>query len=102
VTKGEKWEPFDPYQTKFSHSLWKSIPTDSPDGGHGGADYLVVREFVRSVKSRTPPPIDVYDSVLMTSIIPLSQESIAKGSAPVVCPDFTRGKWQTRKPSFGL
>jgi predicted dehydrogenase len=102
VTKGEVWEPFDPYQTKFGHSLWTSIPADSPDMGHGGADYLVVREFVKSAQKRTPPPIDVYDSVLMSSIIPLSQESIAKASAPVTCPDFTRGKWQTRKPSFAL
>ncbi len=102
VTKGDSWEPFGPYQTKFEHSLWKSIPADSPDGGHGGADYLVVREFVRSVQTRTQPPIDVYDSVLMSSIIPLSQESIAKDSAPVACPDFTNGKWRTRKPSFAL
>ncbi len=101
-TKGDQWEPFEPYQAKYDHNLWKSIPADSPDGGHGGADYLVVREFVRSVKNRTRPPIDVYDSVLMTSIIPLSQESLLKGSAPVPCPDFTRGKWRTSKPSFGL
>ncbi len=101
TTKGDRWESFDPYQSKYEHSLWKSIPADSPDGGHGGADYLVVREFVKSVKNRQPP-IDVYDSVLMSSIIPLSQESIAKGSAPVPCPDFTNGKWKTRKPSFAL
>ncbi len=101
-TKGDQWEPFEPYQTKYEHRLWKSIPADSPDGGHGGADYLVMREFVKSVKSRTRPPIDVYDSVLMSSIIPLSQESIAKGSAPVPCPDFTRGKWKERKPSFAF
>lgn len=101
-TKGDQWEPFDAYQTKFEHSLWKSIPTDAPEGGHGGADYLVVKEFVKAVKNRTQPPIDVYDSVLMSSIIPLSQESIAKASAPVPCPDFTNGKWQTRKPSFAV
>jgi hypothetical protein len=103
-TKGEPgpWQPFDPYQTKFEHSLWKSIPADAPNGGHGGADYLVVREFVKAVKNRTAPPIDVYDSVLMSSIIPLSQESIAKGSAPVQCPDFTKGKWQTQSRLFAV
>jgi hypothetical protein len=102
MAQGDQWESFEPYQTKFEHSFWKSIPVNSPDGGHGGADYLVVREFVNAVKSRTQTPIDVYDSVVMASIIPLSQESIAKGSAPVECPDFTRGKWRARKPSFAL
>ncbi len=98
----DQWEPFEPYQAKYEHSLWKSIPANSPDGGHGGADYLVVREFIKAVRNRTQTPIDVYDSVVMASIIPLSQESIAKGSAPVACPDFTRGKWKTRKPYFAI
>jgi hypothetical protein len=102
LSKGERWESFEPYQTKFEHSLWKSIPAGSPDGGHGGADFLVVREFVNAVRNRTQTPIDVYDSVVMASIIPLSQESIARGSTPVPCPDFTRGKWRLRKPSFAL
>jgi len=38
----------------------------------------------------------------MSSIIPLSEKSIAGGSAPIACPDFTRGKWQTKKPAFGI
>jgi len=102
LTQGEQWEPFEPYQTKFEHSMWKTLPPDAPDGGHGGPDYLVVREFVNAVKNRTAPPIDVYDSVIMSSIIPLSQESIAKGSAPVPCPDFTRGRWRTSQRLFAL
>jgi hypothetical protein len=38
----------------------------------------------------------------MSAIIPLSEQSIDKGSAPVPCPDFTRGKWKTKKPYFAL
>jgi predicted dehydrogenase len=44
--------------------------------------------------------IDIYDSVLMCAPIPLSEQSIANGSAPAQFPDFTRGKWRTRKPNF--
>jgi hypothetical protein len=44
----------------------------------------------------------VYDSVMMSVITPLSEKSIAGGSAPVECPDFTRGAWKTRKPRFAL
>ena len=42
-------------------------------------------------------PIDVYDAVTWMCITALSEESIAKGSMPVECPDFTRGKYKTRK-----
>jgi hypothetical protein len=38
----------------------------------------------------------------MSAIIPLSEKSIAAGAVPVRCPDFTRGKWKTKKPAFGV
>jgi len=38
----------------------------------------------------------------MSVISPLSEQSIAKGSAPIKCPDFTKGKWETRKPTFAV
>ena len=38
-------------------------------------------------------PIDVYDAATWMAITPLSEKSIACGSAPVEIPDFTRGKW---------
>jgi hypothetical protein len=70
--------------------------------GHGGTDYLELELFVEAVAARTPPPIDVYDSVTMSVIIPLSEQSIAAGSAPVPCPDFTRGQWKRRRPAFAV
>ncbi len=38
----------------------------------------------------------------MSVITPLSEMSIAQGSKPMPCPDFTKGKWQTRKPTFAV
>ncbi len=46
--------------------------------------------------------MDVYDAAAWSAISPLSEESIANGSKPVDIPDFTRGKWKTRKPKFAL
>ncbi len=100
--KYHEWEPFDPYQTRYEHTWWKQILQEASEASHGGTDYLELREFLRAVANRTQTPIDVYDSVTMSVITPLSEESIAKGSAPVSCPDFTRGKWRTRKPTFGM
>ena len=93
-----QWEPFAPYQEKHDHS-WYTTPIE---GGHGGTDYLELREFVRAVRNGTQTPIDVYDSVAMSVITPLSEQSIANGSAPVECPDFTRGKWKTNEPTFAV
>jgi len=96
--KYHQWEPFPPYHEKYRHA-WTKEPAL---GGHGGTDMRELRLFVRAVKNRTQTPIDVYDSVIMCVHGPLSEISIAKGSVPVKVPDFTRGKWKTRKPHFAL
>jgi hypothetical protein len=112
--KYEEWEPFDLYQEKYDHAWWKSAQqqadalrgTQNEAGaqlflGHGGTDYQELNQFLSAVRKKTQTPIDVYDSVVMSVINPLSEMSI-KQSGLVDCPDFTRGKWQTKKPVFAL
>jgi predicted dehydrogenase len=106
--KLEQWESFDPYQQKYDHAWHKRLTEEAAKGGlnakigHGGADALEVLLFLEAAQHRTPMPLDIYDSVLMCSVTPLSEQSIAAGSAPVAFPDFTRGKWKTKKPYFGV
>ena len=64
-------------------------------------DFFILRAFVEALKG-AEPVIDVYDSVSMSVVSPLSEKSIRLGSAAVKIPDFTRGKWETNKPVFGL
>ncbi len=93
-----QWEPFSPYHEQYRHA-W----TKEPElGGHDGTDMRELRLFVEAVKNRTQTPLDVYDSVLMCVHGPLSETSIAQGSLPVKVPDFTRGRWRTRKPHFAM
>ena len=54
-----------------------------------------MKHFFKCVAEKRPVPIDVYDAVTWMSITALSEQSIANGSVPVECPDFTRGKWLT-------
>jgi len=68
----------------------------------GGAGYLKINSFIECIKRNIPTPIDVYDTATWIAVTPLSEKSIALGSAPVAFPDFTRGKWITNKPIFGL
>ena len=97
-----EWEPFGPYQEEFDHPWWRELQAEAADAGHSGTDYLELRLFLEAVRAGTETPLDVYDSVTMSSIIPLSEKSIAAGGAPVSCPDFTRGQWKRRKPTFAV
>jgi len=101
--KEHRWEPFVPYMEKHEHPLWKKhLARQEGEGSHGGADPLKCGAFVECVKRKIPTPIDVYDTAAWIVVSPLSEQSIANGSAPVEFPDFTKGKWKTNKPIFGL
>jgi len=96
--KSHQWEEMDEYREKYDHPLWKKYGSVAAASGHGGGDYLCFMDFVRAIRNGSDTPIDVYDTVTWSIITKLTQESVAGRSRPVDFPDFTRGKWQTRKP----
>ncbi|MGV3509206.1 MAG: Gfo/Idh/MocA family protein [Sphingobacteriaceae bacterium] len=100
--KHDQWDPVSEWTTKYDHPLWKKYEKDASGAGHGGMDWFVFDGFVKAVKKKVQPPIDVYDSVTMSVIMPLSENSIKEGNMPQDFPDFTRGKWQSRKNTFAL
>ena len=100
--KEHVWESEEGYMTEYDHPLWKRFEEQASGSGHGGMDFFILRAFIESIKQNVPPPIDVYDAVSLSVICPLSEESISNNSASVEIPDFTRGKWKTNKPIFGL
>lgn len=100
--KAHLWENAKPYLEKYDHPLWKTHASDAENAGHGGIDYFVLRGFIEAIKNKVAPPIDVYDAAAWSAIAPLSEQSIAKNSASIKIPDFTRGKWKTNKPIFAL
>lgn len=82
---------------KYLPDDWKEITEEQLKVGHGGMDYIMLKHFFRCLKEKTPMEIDVYDAVTWMSVTALSEQSIAQGCMPVECPDFTRGKYKTRK-----
>jgi predicted dehydrogenase len=96
--KYHEWEPWKPYEEKYNHKWWQA---DLSSQSHGGTDYVMLDQFIGSVREKGPTPIDVYDSAVMTAIVELSGISIEK-NAPVAFPDFTKGKWQANKPYFAM
>ena len=97
-----RWEEAQPWLEKYDHPLWKKYGKFAEGAGHGGMDYFVIHAFVESIKRKVNTPLDAYDAAAWSAITPLSEESIAGGSEPVFFPDFTRGRWMTRKPVFAL
>ena len=75
------------------------MATDDKGGHAENIDWHVLRAFFEAVKAGTDTPIDAYDTATWMAIAALSEESIAKGGAPVAFPDFTKGAWFHRDPS---
>ena len=88
------WGNASQYEKEYDHPLWQNggVGQDM----HGGIDHLVFAAFVNADKTGAHAPIDVYDAATYMCITALSEESVAKGGAPVAFPDFTGGKWTER------
>lgn len=86
----EKW--FENYD----HPLWKSIQQQAQAaGGHGGMDYMMMWRVVDCLKNGYALDQNVYDAAAWSVIVELSSHSVAKRSASIDIPDFTRGAWKT-------
>ena len=64
----------------------------------GGMDFLECYRLVQCMREGLAPDLDVYDAAAWSAPGPLSEMSVAKGSAPMEFPDFTRGRWKTTPP----
>ena len=95
------WDNPETWMKQMDHPLWKKYEKDAEGAGHGGMDFFVDNAFIECIKRKQPFPFDVYDLATWYAITPLSEKSIAAGGALQEIPDFTRGKWKTRKPIFG-
>ena len=102
VSKNEhRWDDESSYLKQYDHPLWKRFEDKAEGSGHGGMDFFILRAFIEALKG-TKPVLDVYDAASMSVISPLSEKSIRLGSTAVKVPDFTRGKWKSNEPVFGL
>ncbi len=100
--KPHQWEDAKEWLDKYDHPLWKKYGNDASGAGHGGMDWFVLNAFLESVKRKTNTPQDVYDAVTWSAITPLSESSIQLGGESVEFPDFTQGRWMSRKNEFAL
>ena len=90
TVKPHSWESAESYFRKYRHPLLQQAA--------GGKTPLTWQLLVKALRDGKEPHCDVYDSVTSSAIIALTDKSASNRSRPVEFPDFTRGKWKTRKP----
>jgi len=102
VAKGHEWlteEEFKELEKQFEPPIVKRIGELAKKvGGHGGMDFLMDWRLIDCLRNGLPLDMDVYDAAAWSSIIPLSEWSVANRSGAIDVPDFTGGSWQTNAP----
>jgi predicted dehydrogenase len=88
--KAHTWEKADKYFEEHQHPLVKQAA--------GSKTPLSWQLLVKALREGKEPYYDVFDSVTSSAITVLTRQSVGNRSRPVQFPDFTRGKWKSRKP----
>ncbi|MAW20979.1 MAG: acetylgalactosaminidase [Flavobacteriales bacterium] len=100
---GHNWlkkEEYNKYRSKYQHPIMKKLKVISSEfkQGHGGMDFIMIYRIIRCLNLGLPLDINVYDSVMWSSITPLSELSVAANSQSIIIPDFTAGIWEKENP----
>jgi len=92
--RSHQWDEAREWLAEYDHPLWKEMAERSAGAGHGGMDYMEDYRLIKCLREGLPTDMNVYDAAAISAVTPLSEWSVANGSAPVEFPDFTRGQWQ--------
>ena len=63
-------------------------------------DFIMLNDFYDAVRNKKQVPLDAYDAAAWSAVSALSEMSVARGGELVDFPDFTRGQWIKREPTF--
>jgi hypothetical protein len=104
-----RWRSGSEYLEQFDHPLWTHTlkqAAETPVAADGfklgdevrSGDYLEDCRLIDAMRHGRSPDYDVYDAAAWSVVTGLSEKSVANRSQAVDFPDFTKGKWKTRKP----
>ena len=96
--KEDQWVDAQQMLGEFEHPLWKEIAAQAQGAGHGGMDFIEDYRLIKCLREGTPTDFNVYDAAAISAVVGLSVQSVAKRSAALEFPDFTRGGWKTAAP----
>jgi len=98
TSERHRWEDLSEYTEKYKHPLLTSLEEKAEGAGHGGMDFIEDYRLIQCLREGKPTDSDVYEGATISAVVALSEKSIAANSTSIEFPDFTRGKWKTRKP----
>lgn len=79
---------------KYQHPFIKEYKAFGEElCGRRWIDYAMDSRLIHCLRSGKPLDMDVYDAAEWSSLVELTELSVARGGAPVDIPDFTRGDW---------
>jgi len=90
-----QWDEAEAWLEEYDHPLWKEMEERSQGAGHGGMDFMEDYRLIKCLREGLPTDMNVYDAAAISAVTPLSEWSVANGSAPIEFPDFTRGRWRS-------
>lgn len=90
-----QWDEAEAWLEEYDHPLWKEMEERSQGAGHGGMDFMEDYRLIKCLREGLPTDMNVYDAATISAVTPLSEWSVANGSAPIEFPDFTRGRWRS-------
>ena len=102
IAVSEEWftdEQMAELSVKYTPEIVKRIGDMAKKvGGHGGMDFMMDWRLIDCLRNGLPLDEDVYDAAAWSSIVPLSEWSVANGSQPIQIPDFTCGSYINNAP----
>ena len=86
-------------ENKYSPAIIKKIgELASSVGGHGGMDFMMDWRLIDWLRNGLPLDQDVYDAAAWSSVVALTEWSVANGSQPIHVPDFTCEAYKNNTP----
>ena len=96
-------EEFDAVIEKYKPEIIKRVGEMARKmGGHGGMDTLMTWRLIDCLRNGIPLDMDVYDAASWSSVVMLSEWSVANEATPIHFPDFTSGSWRTNEPNMDI
>lgn len=95
-------EEYTPEITKrFNQLVQEAVEAERADRSYARVNATDWR-LIDCLRNGLPVEMDVYDAALTSSVIPLSEWSVANKSAPIDVPDFTAGAWKTNERGMNV
>ena len=82
-----QWAPLESFADDYLPEIWRDLPKQARQSGHGGGDYLVALDFVDAIQGRKQPRVGIHEAMDMTLPGLVSQQSIASGGEWCTVPD---------------